>query len=188
LLPQLPRHASEEVLAAWVTFGHWVSGLDLAPTLVRFQHPQPADISEHQRIFACPLLFEQADGQTRVMLDASADQQLVAFKQGDSLLLRACELLAAQLVAGPVNLPRLALRPRTVQLRLAEAGLSFRQVQGETRQPLALDYLRDAALELADIAFLLGFSEVGSLARAFRRWTGHSPGDYRRSLLAESAG
>lgn len=209
LLPQLQRHASEEMLAAWVTFGHWISGLGLAPTEVRFQHPAPADISEHQRIFRCPLRFEQADnalvfpkrllsaplgqadGQMRLMLDAYADRQLAELKQGDNLFLQARELLTAQLVAGPVSLSRLAqalgLSPRTLQRRLAEAGLNFTQLLDDTRQPLALDYLRDASLELADIAFLLGFSEAASLARAFRRWTGQSPGDYRRSLLAESA-
>ncbi len=209
LSPQLQRHTSEETLAAWVTFGHWISGLDLAPTLVRFQHPQPADISEHQRIFRCPVLFDQADnalvfpkrllntplgqadGSMRVMLDAYAERQLAELKQGDSLLLRARELLAAQLAAGPVDLPRLAhamaLSPRTLQRRLSEAGVSFSQLLDDTRQPLALHYLRDATLELADIAFLLGFSEAGSLARAFRRWTGQSPGAYRRTLLAESA-
>jgi AraC-like DNA-binding protein len=203
----LQRHTSEETLAAWVTFGHWISGLDLAPTLVRFQHPQPADISEHLRIFRCPLLFEQADNalvypkrllsaplgqadaQMRLMLDAYADRQLAELKQGDSLLIRARELLAAQLVAGPVNLSTLAaalaLSPRTLQRRLAEAGLSFSQLLDETRQPLVLHYLGDPTLELADIAFLLGFSEAGSLARAFRRWTGQSPGDYRRSLCVD---
>ncbi|OHC32793.1 MAG: AraC family transcriptional regulator [Pseudomonadales bacterium RIFCSPLOWO2_12_59_9] len=207
LSAQLQRHTSEETLAAWVTFGHWISGLDLAPTLVRFQHPQPADISEHQRIFRCSVLFAQADNalvypkrllsaplgqadaQMRLMLDAYADRQLAELKQGDSLLIRARELLAAQLAAGPVNLPALAaalaLSPRTLQRRLGEAGLSFSQLLDETRQPLVLHYLRDPALELADIAFLLGFSEAGSLARAFRRWTGQSPGDYRRSLLAD---
>ena len=41
-----------------------------------------------------------------------------------------------------------------------------------------------AALELAEVAFLVGFSEPGSLARAFRRWTGQSPGEYRRHLCA----
>ncbi len=209
LSPQLQRHTSEETLAAWVTFGHWISGLDLAPTRVRFQHPQPADISEHQRIFRCPVLFDQADnalvfpkrllntplgqadGPMRIMLDAYAERQLAELKQGDSLLVRARELLTLQLAAGPVDLPHLAralaLSPRTLQRRLSDAGLSFSQLLDETREPLARHYLRDASLELADIAFLLGFSEAGSLARAFRRWTGQSPGAYRRSLLAESA-
>lgn len=77
---------------------------------------------------------------------------------------------------------RLALSPRTLQRRLREAELSFNQLMDETRQQLVLHYLRDPALELAQIAFLVGFSEAGSLARACRRWTGQSPGEYRRQL------
>ena len=59
----------------------------------------------------------------------------------------------------------LALSPRTLQRRLREGGLSFSQLVDETRQQLVLHYLRDPALELAEIAFLVGFSEPGSLAR-----------------------
>ena len=66
--------------------------------------------------------------------------------------------------------------------KMQGAGNDF-VVLDETRQPLVLHYLRDPALELAEIAFLVGFSEAGSLARAFRRWTGQSPGAYRQSLL-----
>ena len=77
----------------------------------------------------------------------------------------------------------LQLSARTLQRRLREAGLSFSELLDETRQQLVLHYLRDPALELAEIAFLVGFSEAGSLARAFRRWTGQSPGAYRQSLL-----
>ena len=76
------------------------------------------------------------------------------------------------------------MTPRTLQRRLRESGLSFSQLVDETRQQLVLHYLRDPALELAEIAFLVGFSEAGSLARAFRRWTGTSPGEYRRHLCA----
>mgnify|MGYP006186804785 FL=1 len=208
LLPQLQRHCSEETLAAWVTFGRWVSGLDSEPSEVRFQHPAPADISEHQRIFRCPVLFEQADNalvypkrllstplgqadaEMRRMLDAYAERQLAVIRQGDSVLERARTLLATQLGSEAVDLERLAaglaLSPRTLQRRLREAGLSFSQLVDETRQQLVLHYLRDPALELADIAFLVGFSEAGSLARAFRRWTGQSPGDFRRGLLAKA--
>ena len=206
LLPQLQRHCSEETLAAWVTFGRWVSGLDSEPSEVRFQHPAPADISEHQRIFRCPVLFGQADNalvypkrllstplgqadaEMRRMLDAYAERQLAVIRQGDSVLERARTLLATQLGSEAVDLERLAaglaLSPRTLQRRLREAGLSFSQLVDETRQQLVLHYLRDPALELADIAFLVGFSESGSLARAFRRWTGTSPGEYRRHLCA----
>lgn len=204
LLPQQKRQLSEETLAGWVTFGHWISGLDIPPTEVRFQHSAPSDITEYQRIFRCPVLFDQADNalvfpkrllatplgqadaQVRLMLDAYADRLLGEIQQGHSVLDRARLELSRQLPEVGADLQqiaaRLALSPRTLQRRLREAGLSFNQLVDETRQQLVLHYLRDPALELAEIAFLVGFSEPGSLARAFRRWTGQSPGEYRRCL------
>ncbi len=204
LLAQQQRQLSEETLAAWVTFGHWISGLDVPPSEVRFQHAAPADTREHQRIFRCPVLFDQADNalvfpkrllstplgqadaQVRLMLDAYADRLLGEIQQGHSVLDRARLELARQLPEAGADLgliaAHLALSPRTLQRRLREAGLSFNQLVDETRQQLVLHYLRDPALELAEIAFLVGFSEPGSLARAFRRWTGKSPGEYRRHL------
>ncbi|PKM25766.1 MAG: AraC family transcriptional regulator [Gammaproteobacteria bacterium HGW-Gammaproteobacteria-13] len=204
LLPQQKRQLSEETLAGWVTFGHWISGLDIPPTEVRFQHAAPADTAEYQRIFRCPVLFDQADNalvfpkrllatplgqadaQVRLMLDAYADRLLGEIQQGNSVLDRARLELSRQLPEVGADLQqiaaRLALSPRTLQRRLREAGLSFNQLVDETRQQLVLHYLRDPALELAEIAFLVGFSEPGSLARAFRRWTGQSPGEYRRQL------
>lgn len=202
LLPQQQRQLSEETLAGWTTFGHWITGLDMPPTEVRFQHPAPPDTSEHQRIFRCPVLFAQADNalvfprrllqaplgqadaQVRQMLDGYADRLLSELKQGQQVLDRARFELARQLAAQGPDLEQLAqvlaLSPRTLQRRLREAGLSFSQLVDETRQQLVLNYLRDPALELADIAFFVGFSEPGSLARAFRRWTGQSPAEYRR--------
>ncbi len=204
LLAQQQRQLSEETLAAWVTFGRWISGLDIPPSEVRFQHPAPADTGEHRRIFRCPVLFGQADNalvfpkrllstplgqadaQVRLMLDAYAERLLGEIQQGHSVLDRARLELARQLPEAGADLgliaARLALSPRTLQRRLREAGLSFNRLVDETRQQLVLHYLRDPALELAEIAFLVGFSEPGSLARAFRRWTGQSPGEYRRQL------
>ncbi|MCY1288905.1 putative HTH-type transcriptional regulator [compost metagenome] len=207
LLALQQRQVSEETLAGWVSFGRWISGLDVAPTEVRFQHPAPADVGEHARIFRCPVLFDQADNalvfpkrllatplgqadaQVRGTLDAYAERLLAELRQGHHVLDRARLELAGQLGEQAPDLERLAerlqLSPRTLQRRLREAGLSFSQLLDETRQQLVLHYLRDSTLELADIALCVGFSEPGSLVRAFRRWTGQSPAEYRRRLLAE---
>ncbi len=204
LLPQQKRQLCEETMAGWVTFGHWITGLDIPPTEVRFQHAASADTSEYQRIFRCPVLFDQADNalvfskrllatplgqadvQVQVMLDAYADRLLGEIRQSSSVLDRARLELSRQLPEAGADLQqiaaRLALSPRTLQRRLREAGLSFNQLVDETRQQLVLNYLRDPALDLAEIAFMVGFSEPGSLARAFRRWMGQSPGEYRRHL------
>lgn len=204
LLPQQQRQMSEETMASWVSFGHWISGMSEAPFEVRFRHSAPADTCEHQRIFRCPVLFDQpdnalvfpkrllssplgqADAQVRRTLDAYAERLLAALNKGDHVLDRARLELARQLPEQGADLERLsqtlALSPRTLQRRLRETGLSFSQLVDETRQQLVLHYLRDPALDTADIAYLLGFSEAGSLARAFRRWTGQSLGEYRRKL------
>ena len=143
-------------------------------------------IDGHQAC-ACLTPLGQADAQLRQLLDAHADRLLGQLNQGHSVLDRARRELARQLPEQGADLELLAhslqLSARTLQRRLREAGLSFSELLDETRQQLVLHYLRDPALELAEIAFLVGFSEAGSLARAFRRWTGQSPGAYRQSLL-----
>lgn len=210
LLPRQQRQLAEETLACWLRFGHWISGLEQAPVEVRFRHPAPADTTEHRRIFRCPVLFGQADNalvfprrllalplgqadsQIQRTLDAYAGRLLESIRRGEGVLERARQCLAERLPEQAVDLEalagELALSPRTLQRRLRDSGLSFSRLVDETRQQLVLHHLRDPALELADVASLVGFSETGSLARAFRRWTGQSLGQYRRTLqpLADS--
>lgn len=210
LLPRQQRQLAEETLACWLRFGHWISGLQQAPVEVRFRHPAPADTTEHRRIFRCPVLFGQADNalvfprrllalplgqadsQIQRTLDAYAGRLLESIRRGEGVLERARQCLAERLPEQAVDLEalagELALSPRTLQRRLRDSGLSFSRLVDETRQQLVLHHLRDPALELADVASLVGFSETGSLARAFRRWTGQSLGQYRRTLqpLADS--
>jgi AraC-like DNA-binding protein len=52
------------------------------------------------------------------------------------------------------------------------------------RQELALAYVQNLGLSLADISYLLGFSEQSAFHRAFKRWTGLPPGTYRRTIQA----
>jgi len=63
--------------------------------------------------------------------------------------------------------------------RLASEGTTFFKTLEELRQALARNYLRDSGLTLAEIAFLLGYSGLSSFNDAFKRWTGHTPGQYR---------
>ena len=69
---------------------------------------------------------------------------------------------------------------RTLQRRLVEAGTTFREVSDLVRDQLAEEYLSDPRVSIPEVAFLLGFSDQSSFNRAFRRWTGQSPGEWRR--------
>lgn len=69
---------------------------------------------------------------------------------------------------------------RTLQRRLKDAGVNYNDLQNEVRKTLALNLLENQTLALGEIAFSLGYSDVSAFNHAFRRWTGQSPGQYRR--------
>lgn len=78
----------------------------------------------------------------------------------------------------------LGLSVRTVQRRLESEGTTFGALLDETRREAALEYLRDPQIAIKEAAYRVGFSEPSTFYRAFRRWTGATPADYRRSLSA----
>lgn len=69
---------------------------------------------------------------------------------------------------------------RTLQRRLDAGGTTFRELADRVRARLAEEYLGDPSVSTVEVAFLLGFSDQTSFNRAFRRWTGESPGRWRR--------
>ncbi len=74
---------------------------------------------------------------------------------------------------------RLGIGRRNLQLRLAEDGTSFRGVLEDLRRDLAVSYLRDEALRVEEVSYLLGFADPNSFYRAFRDWTGMTPAEAR---------
>ena len=73
------------------------------------------------------------------------------------------------------------LRARTLHRRLAEAGTAFEKLLDETRHELGAEYVRRTDYSVGEVAYLLGFAETSSFSRAFRRWTGKSPSEFRRA-------
>jgi AraC-like DNA-binding protein len=79
----------------------------------------------------------------------------------------------------------LGMSVRTLQRRLTDAGFTFQRLVEDTRRELACHYLKQAAMELNDAAFLLGFRDANSFFRAFHGWEGISPGEWRTRLRKE---
>ena len=77
----------------------------------------------------------------------------------------------------------LGLSSRTMQRRLLDEGVNFQGLLQTARQKLADQYIRDEHLSISEIAYLLGFSEQANFTRAFKRWTGCSPTQYRQEAL-----
>jgi AraC-like DNA-binding protein len=82
---------------------------------------------------------------------------------------------------------RIAMGQRTLQRRLREQGVDFKWLVEDTRRRFSLDYLRDRKHTFTEIACLLGYSEVSAFNRAFRRWTGSTPSDYRRRVVSDAS-
>lgn len=93
--------------------------------------------------------------------------------------------IASRLCDGHPSLPQLApvlgFSVRTLQRRLSDRGLVYRDIVQEARRRLALEYLEGGDTDLTEVAFLLGYAELSAFTHAFRRWTGSSPGAHRRS-------
>lgn len=197
------RHVGEEHVASWVAFARWILGTPgRDPVEVQFEHPAPADVSEHQRLFRCPLRFGQAytavafepgllklplrdkNPEMRALMDRHAEMLLAQQVQGEAELTQEIrETIARQLADGvpeiEVVAAQLKVQPRTLQRRLSQAGTSYKDLVDDVRRRQALKYIADPRLNLPEIAFLLGFSEQSSFQRAFKRWTGLPPGQYR---------
>lgn len=69
----------------------------------------------------------------------------------------------------------------TLQRQLSAEGTSYREILEETRRDLAERYLKEGDYSQAQIAFMVGFADQSNFARAFKRWTGVSPGEYQKA-------
>ena len=79
----------------------------------------------------------------------------------------------------------LAMSPSALQQKLAARESSFQDLLNQVRKSLALDYMEQSRVSITEMSFMLGFNDTSSFTRAFRRWTGKSPRDYRREKGVE---
>jgi AraC-like DNA-binding protein len=169
---------------------------------VEFSHPWPADISEHERVFECPVEFGAETCQLVIarevwdtprvgsdpalfsVLDAHARMLLDQLPNPAEIVGQVREALESELRGGNPQLEsvakRLAMSPRTLQRRLKDEGLVFNDVLDAMRFRAARTYLAQPDVAGAEVAYLLGFAEQSSFNRAFRRWSGQTPTEYRR--------
>ncbi|MGM0450085.1 MAG: AraC family transcriptional regulator [Pseudomonadota bacterium] len=82
----------------------------------------------------------------------------------------------------------LALSPRSLRRKLDQEGTSFRALVEEERRQIALQLLSSSDMKLDELAIHLGYTDTASFTRAFRRWMGCSPGDYRQTQRSDPSG
>lgn len=123
-------------------------------------------------------------GLSRVM-HAYAERLVAELPSTETTSGRVRKLLGSILASGEPTLEgaarRLGMSVRTLQRRLRDEGTSFNQVLEDLRHELALVRLRNGDESAEEIALALGFSNASSFHRAFKRWTGRTPAEFRRA-------
>lgn len=120
--------------------------------------------------------------------DLIIEKYLGALDQAD-IITRVKKIIIQNLSSGNCSKQRvareMAMSPSALQQKLAERHSSFQDLLGQIRQSLALAYMEQDQVSITEMSFLLGFADTSSFTRAFRRWTGKSPRDYRRDRGVE---
>ena len=175
-------------------------GKDLKPRAVTIAHAGPPCAAEYNELFGAPVQFWAArDSITLSLADVDKyliganpqlarlnDQVMIEYLgklDRDNIIDRVTAVIIDMLPSGGVTDAKVAdqlnMSERSLQRRLNEAGTTFRTLLVEVRKDLAATYVRDPDIELVEISFLLGFSDQSAFSRAFKRWTGNTPTEFR---------
>lgn len=121
----------------------------------------------------------------RFLLERMDEEKKGIYANADRLLGEIHHLIEEALPSGIPSVIQMAdylgMSARTLKRRLAEKGLTFRDLVQQIQQNVSVDLLRNSNQSVGEIAFLTGFSEQSAFNRAFKRWLGQSPADYRKN-------
>ncbi len=198
--PELSHHCFETLLSSSVRMMRMLTGRQINPLEVGFTYPKPESIAEYKRIFCSPVLFGQKN--TYITVDLSIGN--IPTLLPDENMLRHFENYANEylsiiegvgkntrtvikIILKHLDSQKLSIRKvakemyvsvRTLQSRLKSEGKVFSELLQETREQLAKKYLCEK-YTVEDITYMLGFSESSVFRKAFKKWSGSTPKEYR---------
>ena len=203
----LVEGVSYHTMDAWTAFQMRLFRLlyrpDLNPLAVSLAHPCPPGCEpQYQKSFNAPVTFDAQH--CEICLDReSVDKPLmggnreIAFKNDRiieeyladmdkaDIVNRVKQIIVQTLPSGNCNKKQvaaeLAMSPSALQQKLGQRDTSFLDILSDVREALAMSYIEQPRYSITEIGFLLGFADSSSFTRAFRKWAGKSPRDYRRA-------
>ena len=190
----------DALVGAYLRMCRSLIGHDFSPLRIELRRPRPAKIEDFRRLLRAPLQFGAA--RNRLVFDResmerpldSGNPELARYNDAialqylsqierDNIQSRVREVLTERLARGEPSQEDVAellnMSARTLQRRLGDSGTTYKEILDETRRVLAMAYLSAPQHSVSDVTYLLGFSAASCFTRAFRRWTGQSPSDWR---------
>ncbi|ATA19042.1 AraC-like DNA-binding protein [Gibbsiella quercinecans] len=195
------RQDAELTLGMVMNLIRHVLGSRWAPREVHFEHPRPESWHEHCKLFDAPVYFDQPYNSlilpkrdlaramperdaTLLMVVQDAIRRLNAQEPHQTLVDGARAQVRHALLSGEPALEiiaeKMGMSAGSLQRRLRDQGLTFTALVDKVRCELATYYLQQRHLPISELALLLGYSEVSAFSRAFRRWFGISPRQWRQ--------
>lgn len=197
-----PQAAADAGYVAFLRMCDFVTATPVRPLTVNLLQDDTSGSVNYADLLGCPVTFV---GDDEVWVYAAADVEApltgsipdvadamdrIAESYIDSLAEGAIaqevrEMLLQLLPSGHVDQDKIAARlhrsTSTLQRQLGAEGTSYSDILSSTRRGLAEAYLKNGEYTQAQIAFMVGFSDQSNFSRAFKRWTGLSPGEFKKS-------
>jgi AraC-like DNA-binding protein len=203
--PKMSRHCYESTLSSSVHMMRTLSGEHVSPLEVTFIYPKPESTAEYERIFCCPVKFGQKDNS--MTLDWSignmpihmansallehfekyAQEVMSQMERNDEHTRAVTKIILSRLDDEALSIQKvakeMAVSVRTLQNRLDAEGVLFSDLLKDIRERLAKKYLREN-YSVEQITYLLGFSEPSVFRKAFKKWSGFTPREYREQSFS----
>lgn len=202
--PKMSRHCFESTFASSVRMMRTLTGLELDPLEVTFIYPQPESTEEYDRVFRCPVKFEQKHNSltidpslvnTPILLpnpellqyfENYAQRFLAEMDRQNEYTRAVTRIILSRLDNENLSIKQIAkemsVSVRTLQNRLKAEGVVFSDLLQEVRERLAKKYLSEN-YSVEEITYLLGFSEPSVFRRSFKKWSGITPRQFRESTF-----
>ncbi|MBA5236558.1 AraC family transcriptional regulator [Pectobacterium aroidearum] len=195
------RQDAELTLGMFLNLIRHVLGKHWAPREVHFEHPRPEMWHEHCKVFDAPVYFDQPYNSLLIpkhhLVRTMPDRDMTLLLVMQDAIRRLNETSPQQSIVDQVRTQvhlllmqkeptleevaeKVGLSSWSLQRRLREEGLSFSLLVDKLRCEMATHYLQQKQLPISEMALLLGYSEVSAFSRAFRRWFGISPRQWRK--------
>lgn len=197
-----PMHfLQESILVIWHRLGSWLIGQPVELELAEFNYPRPPHGDEYRHIFHCPLAFNARETaltfdrrfltapvirdkpEMRRFLKTSPADLLSRPDESNTYTGRIRALIGRDFSKPLPDFEWIAAElhtsPQTLRRRLKQENTSFQEIKDLLRRDMAIYFLGRPEIAINDIAHRVGFTEPSTFHRAFKKWTGVTPGAYR---------
>ncbi|KDE40525.1 MAG: AraC family transcriptional regulator [Nitrincola lacisaponensis] len=190
-------------LSMWHHFMSWLIGRRLELKAAYFHFADPGDADQYVKLFQSEVKFSQHEDaivfpahfldlplaqneeSLRGFLKTAPYQLIVMVDDDKSLKARVISMLgkdfSRELPSAEEVARALHMSVSTLRRRLLEEGTSYQKIKDDERRAAAINYMNSPQLSINDVAGLMGFDEPSAFFRSFKKWTGMTPGEYRRS-------